>query len=295
MKRRRNLAKLGGFSLLELAVTLAIIGRDRHRVLAVFAAHQESTGNCQTDCSDTRQCRERLNGFILANSRLPCPDTTGTGVEDCSVTAGVPIPIIGWLPYKTLGVGLSERVRYGVYRAPFVAPASVTTDGDLAALKDRYQPLLPPASRHTIERTRTFASGCAILPRRPARSSGQTSFAGASTQAYRSHTGLAVAGADDADHDGSRFDGLNVVPENLPRPARHAAPPMTTGPPRSALPNCYPRLGCASRLADATARARAAFAAYDIDQFAQRICQLPYLCHSSAGHERGLWPMWTSS
>ena len=46
-----------------------------------------------------------LNGFILANGRLPCPDTTGGGGEDCS---GCDASALGWLCRSTAAKPLSE-------------------------------------------------------------------------------------------------------------------------------------------------------------------------------------------
>lgn len=270
MKPCPNPAKLRGFSLLELAVTLVIIGAIGTLFWQFLPRIRNLPAIARLSAPTLVNAENALNGFILSNSRLPCPDTSGTGVEDCSVTASVALPVVGWLPYKTLGLSLSERVRYGVYRAPAVAPAGVATDGDLAALKDRYQPLLPPGIASSQLNGLDFCVGLRNLVVTPGTVLQADIRTAAGAQSIPIAYGLAVAGADDADRDGSPFDGANVAAGKFaatgtPRSATYDDQSTTVG-----IAELFTRLGCASRLADANSAARAAYAAYDIDQFAQR-------------------------
>ncbi len=124
-----------GFSLLELAAVLGIVG-----VLAA-AVVASSGGRSMRDEFSELALQQRLVqaviGFAQRNHRLPCPDRTGNGMEDC--TAG---GIFGGVPFQTLevpvaggpGSALARRYMYGVYRAAVSDPAA---DADLALLKER--------------------------------------------------------------------------------------------------------------------------------------------------------------
>lgn len=272
MKRSRR-ARLRGFSLIELAVVLAIMGALGTVFWQFLPRIKSLPMMARLSAPALAKAEEALNGYVLVNSRLPCPDTTGSGFENCLIVAGAPVPVVGWLPVRTLGLSLSERVRYGVYRAPVVPPASVTTDGDLAVLKDRFQPLLPPGVTSTQSNGLDFCVALRNLVATTGAVLTADIVSGVAAGGPRSVPiayGLAVAGATDADGDGSPFDGLNVVAGQFsaaatPRSNSYDDQTTTVG-----VGELFTRLGCASRLAEANSAARAAFAAYDIDQFATR-------------------------
>lgn len=269
MKWQAQRARMRGFSLIELAVVLVVIGASGMVFWQFLPRLKSLPVMAKLTAPTLSRAEDALNGYILANSRLPCPDTTGTGVEDCSVSASVAPPSVGWLPFKTLGISLSERVRYGVYRAPAVAPATVATDGDLAALKNRHTPLLPPgfSKRHS-----NGLDFCAAL-RNLAATPGTvltTNIMLNGPQTVPIAYGLAVAGATDADGDGSLFDGLNVVAGQFAASGTAHSSTYDDQTTTVGITELFTRLGCASRLAEANSAARAAYAAYDTDQFAIR-------------------------
>jgi prepilin-type N-terminal cleavage/methylation domain-containing protein len=90
-----------GFSLVEMAIVLAIIALLMAGLLPTLSSQIE-----QQKRNETRkymdEVREALLGFVVANKRLPCPDTNGDGSENspCTTTASQ----FGTLPYKDLGV-----------------------------------------------------------------------------------------------------------------------------------------------------------------------------------------------
>lgn len=262
----------GGFSLVELALLLTIIGLLGQPLLKFVAAIKNlpafanSNGSSGSGVNTLDQAESALNGYILAHGRLPCPDTTASnaGVEVCSGSTS-----IGWLPVRTLGLNLTQKVRYGVYRATSATPA---LDMDLASLPDRYKPLLPDRLNAMAPINLNGLDFCAGLRNLAGTVGAAVLTAGA--QHIPVAYGLAVAGAGDMDNvtdvDGRKsvFDGLNMTygQFELAGTAHSAIYDDDTRTVGGA--ELFVRLGCASRMAAANAAARAAYAANDLDLFA---------------------------
>ncbi|TWI06218.1 prepilin-type N-terminal cleavage/methylation domain-containing protein [Luteimonas cucumeris] len=121
-----------GFSLVELAVVLVVLGLVTLLLVRFLgtAAHEQREVASR---SLLTRADDALLAYAMVNSRLPCPDSDGGGIEDCA--AGQ----VGRLPYKTLGLpdANARRIRYGVLRRP----ASRREDADLTDKRDRYDPL----------------------------------------------------------------------------------------------------------------------------------------------------------
>lgn len=91
----------GGFTLIETAIVIGIIGLLLSAMLPTLSTRYELTRLRQAR-ADLAQAEEALYGFALTHGRLPCPDTVGDGVEDresgsCRAEEGV-------LPSADLGV-----------------------------------------------------------------------------------------------------------------------------------------------------------------------------------------------
>jgi len=140
--RVRAIGPSGGFTLIEMAVALLVIGLILSGMLVPLVSQVE-----QRQVSDTEktleEAREALIGHAVANGYLPCPDKTGgggagtanDGVED--VNAGACVVTEGNLPWVTLGTGRTDawgnRLHYEVVATFAQRPTAFTlaTAGNL--------------------------------------------------------------------------------------------------------------------------------------------------------------------
>ncbi len=132
-----------GFSLIEMAVSLAVLGALLVVALPTISDHYAGQ-LAATQKAVIQQSFSEIDNVLLAysklNFRLPCPDANDDGLEDCTASNGL-------LPYRTLGFnapvtdGYLRKIRYSVYRQP-------TNDLDLAesTLTDRYVRVLPASA-----------------------------------------------------------------------------------------------------------------------------------------------------
>lgn len=112
-----NLKRQAGFSLVEMAVVLVIVGLMLTGLLVPLSAQMDIR-----NYNETRQkiaiIKEALLGFAVSNRRLPCPDTDGDGQENLPspvVFNDIPVApqstqtftcpnLEGLLPFQTLGI-----------------------------------------------------------------------------------------------------------------------------------------------------------------------------------------------
>ena len=128
-----------GFTLVEMAVVLVILGLLLGGVLAPLQAQKEQERRDRNE-ELLEQARQALLGFAIVNGRLPCPDTDSPGSADsgkenpgCS-TADTTINR-GRLPWVTLGLngrwdpwGEPHQIHYAV-NGDFVATIGLDSTG----------------------------------------------------------------------------------------------------------------------------------------------------------------------
>ncbi len=134
---------LKGFSLLEMAIVLTIVGLLLAGLLPSLTSQLE-----QQHRNETRQAfamiKEALYGFAITNRYLPCPASQVNGIEDRNLTTGACHQRVGFLPWASLGVraldGWGRYFQYGATPA-FTNASSVfalgsSTDISIRNLND---------------------------------------------------------------------------------------------------------------------------------------------------------------
>lgn len=132
-----------GFSLIEVAVVLAIVGLLLGSTVFSLSAQLETRSRGDTQ-RRLEEAKELLLSFALVNGRLPCPGSTsgeeaGGGVSPCTTSYGgfLPARTIGFQPTDGDGFGLDawgNRIRYAVSATQWgPAPARFTRQHGAAA------------------------------------------------------------------------------------------------------------------------------------------------------------------
>ena len=111
-----------GFSLLELAIAITIVGVLLGALLVPLATQFQARQVRETQAS-LDDIKEALYGFAITRGRLPCPDTDRDGAENpCDATAPVETDDVleGFLPWRDLAVPATDAwdriFRYAVTR-----------------------------------------------------------------------------------------------------------------------------------------------------------------------------------
>lgn len=125
-----KLKRIDGFTLLEMAIVLTVIGLIAGLLLGPLSTLIDARNNNETK-KTIALVKEALLGFSISQNRLPCPDNNGDGVEDLTEEIENNTPgtaqskknykcssLEGFVPFKTLGVGESDAwsnyIYYGV-------------------------------------------------------------------------------------------------------------------------------------------------------------------------------------
>lgn len=100
MPRAWSCVAAGGFTLIEMAIMLVVLGivlAGGVRAMQV-QAHKANFEKAQLEM---QAIQDALLGFLTINGRLPCPDTNFDGAEQPTCTNPNQE---GWLPWQSLGV-----------------------------------------------------------------------------------------------------------------------------------------------------------------------------------------------
>ncbi len=105
MNRLTFLHRDNGFSLIEISVVLVIVGLLLGGMMMPLATQMEKSRRNETQML-IDQAFEAIYGYALMNGRLPCPDTSGDGLEN---RAGVNCTLVrGSVPWATLGTANTD-------------------------------------------------------------------------------------------------------------------------------------------------------------------------------------------
>ncbi|MDR9497816.1 MAG: type II secretion system protein [Hydrogenovibrio sp.] len=136
MIKRQWKAFQAGFSLVELAVVIAILGVVALGISQFLPEVRQLFSN-DTDQVRLDKAESAIKGFVLSHHRLPCPDTNDDGEENCA-----PTNVVGKLPYSSLGLASpvtsvsGQPIKYAIYHN--------SSEGlDLSEDADIYTPQYP--------------------------------------------------------------------------------------------------------------------------------------------------------
>jgi len=158
-----------GFSLVEMAVVLVILGFVLAALLLPLQAQRNQLFQTQTE-NQLEISRKALIGYAQANGRLPCPATAASSGIEAPTGGGTCTTQLGYLPAATLGVqptdnngfaidGWNNRVLYAVAQnnAGGAGTPDFTTSDDMSTVGI---PTLAPELRVCLSATGITASAC---------------------------------------------------------------------------------------------------------------------------------------
>jgi prepilin-type N-terminal cleavage/methylation domain-containing protein len=119
MKNKLYIINKKGFSLIEIAIVLIIVGLLLAGLFTPLTAQLELRRNSETK-QVLDEAKESLLGYAIANKFLPCPDVAAipTGTEGArNAVTGQCVVLEGVLPWQVLGTrGVDAWGRYIRYR-----------------------------------------------------------------------------------------------------------------------------------------------------------------------------------
>ena len=123
-----------GFSLLEMAIVLAIVGYLLTSLIPSLSAHVDQQHRNDT-IKQMNEIKDALYGYAMVNGHLPCPakatiatNTINAGMADCTVLAGV-------IPWATLGITETDawgrRFTYSASNTFITSNFTLASNGNL--------------------------------------------------------------------------------------------------------------------------------------------------------------------
>lgn len=231
LRRRRSRSpghRAGGFTVLEMAVSVSIIGVLGMVVSSAWSGVADVRARARAQ-AEAEVARQAVRAFVLQHKRLPCPDlsTGGSGAREGLAGSCPTGAQVGWLPYESLGLARPEparRMRYAVSRngagADLVAPTGGASDGlDLDGVA-RLRDTLANAARLPASSARPYLTGhgSTAAPENCSHIGANPAFA-------------LIAPVNDRDDVGSQYPGFDGVNRPMAETAAHciAAPDRAMG------------------------------------------------------------------
>ncbi len=126
-----EIKKTSGFTLVEMAMVMVIIGLIISAFLTPLTAQLEQSRNAEAR-RDLAEIKEALVGFAVINGQLPCPDVDGNGTDDGCINTNTNATTGGNVPWSLLGTKQLDpwgrRYQYQINNA-FSGAFILTTTG----------------------------------------------------------------------------------------------------------------------------------------------------------------------
>ncbi|MDX8390440.1 MAG: hypothetical protein R8M38_08110 [Mariprofundaceae bacterium] len=191
-------ARYRGFTLVDTAIILIIIGGLMTIAIGIVPQYIQRIA-LQENKQAIAQADRAILGFATSQARLPCPDSSGDGLENCGATAGS-------LPWRTLDLPSAEKgaaftsLRYAAY----------SNTSNLTTLTNTYIPTVPTGE--TAPFNQNGLDFCQqLLTADVAAFSANFAYTTDSAGIIRRNVAYALSsvGFANADALGTTFDGLN--------------------------------------------------------------------------------------
>ena len=152
-----------GLSLVELGVAMAIVG-----VIGIITWRWVADTRAPMDrtaiMGQLTEAQAAVEGFVLANHRLPCAASGTNGTEDCGNTSAAAV----LLPWRTLGLpSRMGQLHYGVNRGASLDLASAPTASAFPDLNINYTPAIPVLALSTDAGVNAAAAALTGAPAAP--------------------------------------------------------------------------------------------------------------------------------
>lgn len=153
-------ARQRGFSLIEIALVLVIVGLALGGIVSAIGPQLENKRINDTQ-KVLEEVKEALMGYAISNARLPKPATSATnGLENPAACGVSDVVCTGLVPWTTLGVtkldSWAKILRYSVTPAFTVAPTAATAGTKIVQTRNAAGVLVNVA---TAEPAVIFSSG----------------------------------------------------------------------------------------------------------------------------------------
>lgn len=218
MNRYRGLrsrpARVSGFSLVELAIVVAVFGLMCWGGVRAYSPAMESARELAR--AQGVAVRSALLAFALNNGRLPCPDRDGSGFESGDGNGCASGVQTGWVPYRSIGLAqpdTHDRYAYGVYRNAGASADLTATALPLSNLLTAVQ----TAQTQSVSTSYVYLTG----------DNGALGTVDCSGNVVSNPAFVIVAPLEDRDADGNVFDGVHAALPDSDRCFQAAATPAT--------------------------------------------------------------------